>query len=42
MDHAEALDMDARLQAKARPPAPPPTEASDVEEAAAVLAFALV
>jgi hypothetical protein len=42
MDQAEALDMEARLQARAHPPAPPPAEASDVEEDAAVLAFALV
>jgi hypothetical protein len=41
-DHAEALDMDARVQAPAHPPAPPAAEGSDVDEDAAVLAFSLV
>jgi hypothetical protein len=41
-DHAEALDLNARIQAKVLPPSAPPADASDVEEAAAVLAFALV
>jgi hypothetical protein len=41
-DHVEALAINARAQAKPLPPAPPPPNGSEVEEAAAVLAFALV